>query len=132
MSVNSRDEKIIQIRPEITSAQVFGDTSSVEAFQNTVLRPLLKFQNEHIISTFLTELKNKKQNFNQLNNLEKASSLDNHFKSNMALKQQLLGIVIGLFTAKELITYHKDSSIFNKRIFSMLKERLKDQLIPIN
>ena len=50
----------------------------------------------------------------------------------MALKQQLLGIVIGLFTAKELIIYHKDSSIFNKRIFSMLKERLKDQLISLN
>ena len=132
MSVNSRDEKIIQIRPEITSAQVFGDTSSVEAFQNTVLRPLLKFQNEHILSTFLTELKNKKQDFNHLNNLEKTSSIDNHFKSNMALKQQLLGIVIGLFTAKELIIYHKDSSIFNKRIFSMLKERLKDQLISLN
>lgn len=132
MSVNSRDEKIIQIRPEISSAQVLGDTSSVEVFQNTVLRPLLKFQNEHIVSTFLTELKNKKQDFNQLNNLEKTSSIDNHFKSNMALKQQLLGIVIGLFTAKELITYHKDSSIFNKRIFSMLKERLKDQLISLN
>ena len=132
MSVNSRDEKIIQIRPEISSAKVLGDTSSVEVFQNTVLRPLLKFQNEHIVSTFLTELKNKKQDFNQLNNLEKTSSIDNHFKSNMALKQQLLGIVIGLFTAKELITYHKDSSIFNKRIFSMLKERLKDQLISLN
>jgi hypothetical protein len=132
MSVNSRDEKIIQIRPEISSAQVLGDTSSIEAFQNTVLRPLLKFQNEHIVSTFLTELKKKKQDFNQLNNLEKTSSIDNHFKSNMALKQQLLGIVIGLFTAKELITYHKDSSIFNKRIFSMLKERLKDQLISLN
>ena len=132
MSVNSRDEKIIQIRPEITSAQVFGDTSSVEAFQNTVLRPLLKFQNEHIISIFLMELKNKKQDFNQLNNLEKEATLDHHFKSNMSLKQQLLGLVIGLFTTKELITYHKDSSIFNKRIFSMLKERLKDQLIPIN
>ena len=132
MSVNSRDEKIIQIRPEISSAQVLGDTSSIEAFQNTVLRPLLKFQNEHIVSTFLMEFKSKKQDFNQLNNLEKASSLDHHFKSNMALKQQLLGIVIGLFTAKELITYHKDSSIFNKRIFSMLKERLKDQLISLN
>ncbi|MDA8531342.1 hypothetical protein N9K44_00410 [Flavobacteriaceae bacterium] len=132
MSVNSRDEKIIQIRPKISSAQVLRDTSSVEAFQNTVLRPLLKFQNEHIVSTFLMELKSKKQYFNQLNNLEKASSLDHHFKSNMALKQQLLGIVIALFTAKELITYHKDSSIFNKRIFSMLKERLKDQLISLN
>ena len=64
MSVNSRDEKIIQIRPKISSAQVLGDTSSVEAFQNTVLRPLLKFQNEHIVSTFFMELKSKKQDFN--------------------------------------------------------------------
>ena len=105
------------------------ETTAIEVFQNTVLRPILKLQNDALIRSFLFDLKNKKQNFNQYSNSEKQKSITTHFKSNTALKQQLLGVVIGLFTKDEFEVYQKDSSKINKRIFSMLKQRLEDQLI---
>lgn len=129
MSINSRDQHFLHLRPELSSAQVLEETTAIEVFQNTVLRPILKLQNDALIRLFLFDLKNQKQNFNQYNNLEKQKSIATHFKSNTALKQQLLGIIIGLFTKDEFEVYQKDSSKINKRIFSMLKQRLQDQLI---
>lgn len=129
MSINSRDQHLLRLRPELPSAQVLEETTAIEVFQNTVLRPILKLQNDALIRSFLFDLKNKKQDFNQYSNLEKQKSITTHFKSNTALKQQLLGVIIGLFTKDEFEVYQKDSSKINKRIFSMLKQRLEDQLI---
>ncbi len=129
MSISSRDQYLLQLRPELSSAQVLDETSAIESFQNTALRPILKLQNDTLIRLFLFDLKNKKQNFNQFSNLEKQKSISTHFKSNSPLKQQLLGAVIGLFTKEEFEFYQKDSSKINKRIFSMLKQRFEDQLI---
>lgn len=129
MSISSRDQYLLQLRPELSSAQVLDETTAIESFQNTALRPILKLQNDTLIRLFLFDLKNKKQNFNQFSNLEKQKSISIHFKSNSPLKQQLLGAVIGLFTKEEFEFYQKDSSKINKRIFSMLKQRFEDQLI---
>jgi hypothetical protein len=129
MSISSRDQYLLQLRPELSSAQVLDETTAIESFQNTALRPILKLQNDTLIRLFLFDLKNKKQNFNQFGNLEKQKSISTHFKSNSSLKQQLLGAVIGLFTKEEFEFYQKDSSKINKRIFSMLKQRFEDQLI---
>lgn len=129
MSISSRDQYLLQLRPELSSAQVLDETTAIESFQNTALRPILKLQNDTLIRLFLFDLKNKKQNFNQFSNLEKQKSISTHFKSNSPLKQQLLGAVIGLFTKEEFEFYQKDSSKINKRIFSMLKQRFEDQLI---
>ena len=129
MSINSRDQHLLCLRPELPSAQVLEETTAIEVFQNTVLRPILKLQNDALIRSFLFDLKNKKQDFNQYSNLEKQKSITTHFKSNTALKQQLLGVIIGLFTKDEFEVYQRDSSKINKRIFSMLKQRLEDQLI---
>ena len=129
MSISSRDQYLLQLRPELSSAQVLDETTAIESFQNTALRPILKLQNDTLIRLFLFDLKNKKQNFNQFSNLEKQKSISTHFKSNSPLKQQLLGAVIGLFTKEEFEFYQKDSSRINKRIFSMLKQRFEDQLI---
>ena len=46
-----------------------------------------------------------------------------------SLKQRFLGIVMGLFTNTEMDFYQRHMSAINKRIFSMLKIRLEDQLI---
>ena len=109
MSISSRDQYLLQLRPELSSAQVLDETTAIESFQNTALRPILKLQNDTLIRLFLFDLKNKKQNFNQFGNLEKQKSISTHFKSNSPLKQQLLGAVIGLFTKEEFEFYKKDS-----------------------
>lgn len=127
MSVNPRDKHLINQRPEISSAKIVEATSSFEAFQNQVIRPILKFQNDLLIEVFLSRIKTKNQDLSALSFTEKQEIIKAQFKTNTTLKQMLLGCVIGLLTTEEFNYYNANTSNINKRIFSMLKERLFDQ-----
>ncbi len=127
MSVNPRDKHLINQRPVISSAKIVEATSSFEAFQNQVIRPILKFQNDLLIEVFLSRIKTKNQDLSALSFTEKQEIIKAQFKTNTTLKQMLLGCVVGLLTTEELNYYNANTSNINKRIFSMLKERLFDQ-----
>ena len=127
MNVNLRDKHLINQRPEISSTKIFEASSSFETFQNQVLRPILKFQNDLLIEVFLSRIKTKNRDLSALSFLEKQEIIITQFKTNTTLKQMLLGCVIGLLTTEEFNYYNANTSNINKRIFSMLKERLFDQ-----
>ncbi|MEC8536357.1 MAG: hypothetical protein VXY75_03075, partial [Bacteroidota bacterium] len=55
--------------------------------------------------------------------------IDTHLRTNSNLRQLLLGMVIALFSVDEIEFYNSVYKELNKRIFSMLKVRLKDQLV---
>lgn len=129
MSINSRDQFLLRGRPKIPSIQNTIKTLDLEVFQNKVLRPILKLQNTIFVSVFLDELRRKKQDFTTFNSENKHKAIQRHFNTNSSLKQRFLGIVMGLFTNAEMDFYQRYMSAINKRIFSMLKIRLEDQLI---
>ena len=129
MSINSRDQFLMKGRPEIPSIQNTTKTLDLEVFQNKVLRPILKLQNTIFVSVFLDELRRKKQDFTTFNSEDKHKSIQRHLNTNSSLKQRFLGIVMGLFTNTEMDFYQRHMSAINKRIFSMLKIRLEDQMI---
>ena len=129
MSINSRDQLLLKGRPEIPSIQNTTKTLDLEVFQNKVLRPILKLQNTIFVSVFLDELRRKKQDSTTFNSEDKHKSIQRHLNTNSSLKQRFLGIVMGLFTNTEMDFYQRHMSAINKRIFSMLKIRLEDQLI---
>lgn len=129
MSINSRDQFLLKGRPEIPSIQNTTKTLDIEVFQNKVLRPILKLQNTIFVSVFLDELRRKKQDFTSFNSEDKHKAIQRHLNTNTSLKQRFLGIVMGLFTNTEMDFYQRHMSAINKRIFSMLKIRLEDQLI---
>ena len=74
---------------------------------------------------FLSHKQNNKTD--PLSFTEKQEIIKAQFKTNTTLKQMLLGCVIGLLTTEEFNYYNANTSNINKRIFSMLKERLFDQ-----
>lgn len=129
MSINSRDQFLLKGRPEIPSIQNTTRTLDLEVFQNKVLRPILKLQNTIFVSVFLDELRRKKQDFTTFSSEDKHKAIQRHLNTNSSLKQRFLGIVMGLFTNTEMDFYQRHMSAINKRIFSMLKIRLEDQLI---
>ena len=129
MSINSSDQFLMKGRPEISSIQNTTKTLDIEVFQNKVLRPILKLQNIIFVSVFLDELRRKKQDFTTFNSEDKHKAIQRHLNTNSSLKQRFLGIVMGLFTNTEMDFYQRHMSAINKRIFSMLKIRLEDQLI---
>ena len=129
MSTSSRDQSILKLRAEIPSIENLQTTTDVEVFQNNTLRPILKFQNDALIHTFLLDLKSKKQYLNTLNTKQRQLLIDTHFRTNSNLRQVLLGMVLALFSSDEMRFYNSVYKEMNKRIFSLLKARLKDQLV---
>ncbi|MFD0993526.1 glyoxalase [Tenacibaculum geojense] len=103
-------------------------TSKTESFQNKTLRPILKLQHSIILLMFKNWSNKHKINLFTITPDKFTGLLETSFSKNTAVKNQLLGVVIGQFTSDEYVIYEKEASEYNKRIFTMIKQRLVDSL----
>ena len=132
MKTNLRDKNIVLLRPKVNSNKNISYKNDIEKFQNIVLRPILKFQNDLLLELFIFEFEKTKTKFDLINNEQKIKLIINNLKYNNKLKQILLGTIIGMFSNKNIAFYKTNYSKINKRIFSMLNDRLIDQLIKLD
>ena len=124
----NRADKIKGCRPHIASKES-KNTSDEEQFQNQVIRPILKFQNELFIKLFLSNCKTYKINFTEFNSEKKHDYINHIFKKDFKLRASFIGTIIALFTLEEFEKYSVNRQIYNKRIIQMLTERLKNQMV---
>lgn len=125
--MSQRDVFLNEFRGQ-TLGSITDQSSVEEQFQNEVLRPILKLQNELIILSFQNYLRVNKINFNSFTVDKKVALIENSIHKDSKLREILKGIIIGLFTSKEYSLYAANTSNFNKRIISMLIERLQSQI----
>ena len=122
----NRTNKIKACRPHITLKES-KQISDEEQFQNQVLRPILKFQNELFIKLFLSNCNTYNINFTEFNSEEKYEYINNIFEKDLKIRASFIGTVIALFTIEEYEKYSVNQKHYNKRIIQMLTERLKNQ-----
>lgn len=103
-------------------------TTPVELFQNQTLRPILKLQNDLFVSLFSNYAIRQNSDFNTLSSAKKALMIEQSLQKDNVLKNTFIGMTIGIFTQEEMEIYISDSKVFNKRIITMLIERLKSQM----
>ncbi|MCD0455032.1 glyoxalase [Chryseobacterium sp. LC2016-27] len=103
-------------------------TTETEIFQNQTLRPILKLQNDLYFSFFTNYALRQKADFNSLSISKKQIFIEQSIQKDAVLKNTFIGITIGMFTLEELKIYESESKVFNKRIITMLIERLKSQI----
>ncbi len=125
--MEERDLKVKELRNE-TLGKLTDGISEEEIFQNITLRPILKFQNNLLIELFISYATKNKNVFFALSIEKKYSYIDNVTIADIAFRNQLIGVIVGLFSIEEYIEYTKKSSKYNKRIITMLIERWKSQL----
>ena len=114
----------LKYRPIINTIKVDEKTSVEETFQNLTLRPVIKMQHALLIAIFRNYMDLKKVNFKELLHEKRIEFIQNSFKSDVLFKNELKGIIIGQFTVNEYKTYITLSNDLNKRMMSMIKERL--------
>jgi hypothetical protein len=120
----NRTEELLNLRPKIKSIQQDLNTSHLEQFQNDKLRPILKLQHEIVLVLFQSNLFRNKVLFAELKVEEKRSKLDQLFRKDLSFKNQSIGAVIGMLTLDEYTVYTKDTPAHNRRIITMLKQRI--------
>ncbi|WP_413998376.1 glyoxalase [Flavobacterium sp. W1B] len=125
--MNQRDVFLKELRGE-TIGSVSAQSSSDEMFQNQVLRPILKLQNELFIASFNNYISKYKGDFYSQSVEKKLATIENAIQKDIKFRNALKGMIIGLFTTDEYLLYIKNSSSLNKRMMSMLIERLKSQI----
>lgn len=125
--MSQRDGFLKEFRGQ-TIGTVTTQSSSDELFQNEVLRPILKLQNDLFIASFANYVSKNKMDFYALSAEKKMAVMENAIQKDIKFRNSLKGMVIGLFTIEEYATYIKNSSSLNKRMMGMLIERLKSQV----
>ena len=124
--MNARDTFLKEFRGQ-TIGSVTAQSTTEESFQNEVLRPILKLQNELFIASFINYIANNKAGFYSQNVDAKLATIENVIQKDIKFRNTMKGIVVGLFTADEYAAYAKNATNINKRMMTMLVERLKSQ-----
>lgn len=127
--MENRTTQLTQIRPMLDLAEA---TTEIEQFQNGTLRPILKFQNPLILQLFRNfiaqRFRKKKNTFGGMDISDQNIFITKAMKTDIQLKNIFLGIVIGYFTVPELNFYHQNTSEINRRITTLLIQRLQSQI----
>ncbi|MDO3695783.1 glyoxalase [Wenyingzhuangia sp. chi5] len=119
-------ESKTSIRPNIPSAKVNETMSAEEQFQNAVLRPIIKMQYNLIIALFDNYLQHADFNLKSLEVYQKNEFLKTAVTRNQHLRNQYVGMVIGMFTDEEFTLYLNNASEYSRRIIQMISQRLQD------
>lgn len=127
--METRDNFLISMRPEIPSAQITPNMSVDECFQNRTLRPVIKLQNDLLLASFKNYVGKHKNVFYDLDVEKKMDYIENAIHKDMKFRNSLKGMIIGQFTLEEFDIYIQNSSALNKRMMDIVKERLKDNLL---
>ena len=126
--MTDRDERLLRQRPDLPSSKIKDNMSSEEYFQNAVLRPILKFQNDILIEVFKTYISKRKNVYYTLNQNQKLNYVTHSIQKDIKFRNQLKGMIVGLFSLEEYELYTENSSALNKRMMNLMIQRIQNQL----
>lgn len=114
-------------RPKL-SGLVNLQTTPIEEFQNTVIRPIIKMQHHLIIAFFNSYLKKRKVTLLNLTEGNKKLKIKSILQKDLQFKNTLIGSIIGHFSLDEYKIYNQNTTEFNRRIINITIQRLQDSL----
>ena len=117
-----------KVRPNLINL-INLNTSDIERFQNEVLRPIIKMQNNLLVAFFKNYIKNNKIKFNTLKPEVQENKINTILTKDINFKNILIGSIIGHLEENEIEIYFKYKTEINKRIIQIIKQRLHDNFI---
>lgn len=126
--MKKRDLHLLEVRPEISSAELRDHMHPDEAFQNSTLRPVIELQNDLLVEVFKNYIDKHKKTFYTLSPEKRIGYIENALQKDIKFRNSLKGMVIGQFTLEEYSFYLTNSSALNKRMMNLVSERLTGNL----
>ena len=124
----NRDQQIKAIRPIIEGIELSTDSGHAEHFQNDTLRPILKFQNNHLLRVFRHYFEQRKGMFYTLKHNKQLAYIEQAVQKDLRFRHLLTGLLIGHFTEIEWEDYLGDEAELRRRMMTMLVKRMQDQV----
>ena len=114
----------IDMRPQLPNV-IFNDSMSPdEIFQNKSLRPILKIQDQLLRVMMKEYIRVKKNTYYNISIEERRGYIKDNILGDRMILNEIRGIVLGLFTADEMQYYVTNKPAINKRIHSLLFQRI--------
>jgi hypothetical protein len=123
-----REQILTEIRPHIVSATFDEITSEQEKLQNQVLRPIIKLQHEFLLIYFSQYLIKHKKPIQVADMATRIQLVEKILRSDIPLRNVLIGSIIGFMTQHEVIEYYKHESQLRNRIIHMIARRLAEAM----
>ncbi len=123
-----RETTVIQLRPTIKTMAETAESSVMEYFQNKTLRPILKLQNQALVTTFNGLYTGKKDAFTRMSDIQKRLCIRDVLSKDAIVRNVILGLVLGMMTEEELGFFFEHEKECRKRIMDMVAERLAGQV----
>ncbi len=122
-----KEDKLLGLREEILTKK--SEQTPIEQFQNTTIRPILKYQHTILIVFFNANVHVQYIVSANFSLLKKQNQLKLFTSKQLAFRAQLLGIVTGLFTDDEFEFYLSEKVNLDKRIANMILDRFYSTLV---
>jgi hypothetical protein len=122
-----KEDKLLGLREEILTKK--SEQTPIEQFQNTTIRPILKYQHSILIVFFNANVHVQYIVSANFSLLKKQNQLKLFASKQLAFRAQLLGMVTGLFTELEFEFYLSEKVNLDKRITNMILDRFYSTLV---
>lgn len=123
--MTTHDTKLLALRPDIATEPT---ENPAEQFQNQVLRPILKFQHERIIAIFQHHILKRKVPLAGMAPDDQKNYVEKAFQKDLALRNQLVGVVLGLLADAEWGTFIESERELSRRMHDLLIQRIQSTL----
>ena len=121
--MTDRDAALLALRPHIHTEPASG----VEGFLHETLRPVLKLQNDTILTLVAADVRDRVPGFRSFAPDDQRERLRERMRTDARLKRVLLGVVFGVLTADELGFALAHESEIRRRTMALLTERVVSQ-----
>lgn len=125
----SRDDWLRQIRPR--SARDVNEMEPIERFQEETLRPLIEELDDSLLRVVAGHLDQEEGAFASMARPDQLDRLRRGIEEETALRQTLLGMVVGHLTADELSTYLTHRATVRRRCVSLIVARMQARIEEI-
>ena len=121
-----RNQELLSLRPILQLP--LTETGVTEYFQNTTLRPILKYQHDLMVLLFKNYIKKRKNAYFKLSPLQKMDYIQQAVKMDVAFKNRLAGLIIGHFTNEEFLTFSENETELLRRLTDLIVQRLQSAI----
>lgn len=110
---------------------VKDQTTEIESFQNSTIRPIIKMQHLLLVASFKNYLKRRKVDLKNCSDIETKNKIKSIYHKDTSFRNISLGLIIGHFSSLEYTYYTHYSSEINKRIIQIIEQRVQNSISEI-
>jgi|SRR5690554_1192378 len=126
MILDKRDHAVKSIRPELPASVDGGNL--LNQFQNDTLYPVSRFQDSIVFAQFKKYILKFKPAFNAYNQRAQRNYIQDVLSNDPRIRNSLIATIVSMMTLEEYNFYCENKVEVNKRIISLLVERLQSHL----